>query len=441
MSTRQHAGDYKLESIIVTSHSHDVPIDITAHVDEFEIFENINSQHLTGSFLMKDDMRFYDGIGINGTETIDITIESPVNENFVTKRFSLQEVTSAVKTTDNTEILAIKIIENRCFNNNLMLINKAYTGTPDNIIQKILKDNLNLDVDLPLIKPFQKSLKVVIPNMTPFSACQWILSMMSTDLGLPYFLFATVNDKNIQLKSLEEMFRTPACNKQFPYRFSQAYNQTASRINSDLNAFNVSAYTSMHKDNVFSLVASGATSGHRSISDMTSGQLIDYSFDVDTLFQQLLETALIDTDHVPVFTSRYIFNGKQMNEYNSFESHQVVANQTYNGISNIYEETSTGAYKLHACKSALLNMVMKTAINIRVPGIMYLSGYNGTIGRQIDFIYPANNTNIASKSSVSDEDTLDKKRSGTYVIYTARHHFKDTQHNIDMSCVKLGNRR
>ena len=70
MSTRQHAGDYKLESIIVTSHSHDVPIDITAHVDEFEIFENINSQHLTGSFMMKDDMRFYDGVGINGTETM-----------------------------------------------------------------------------------------------------------------------------------------------------------------------------------------------------------------------------------------------------------------------------------------------------------------------------------------------------------------------------------
>ena len=39
-----------------------------------------------------------------------------------------------------------------------------------------------------------------------------------------------------------------------------------------------------------------------------------------------------------------------MNEYNTFESHQVVANQTYNGIANIYEETSTGAYKLHACK-------------------------------------------------------------------------------------------
>ena len=57
---------------------------------------------------------------------------------------------------------------------------------------------------------------------------------------------------------------------------------------------------------------------------MTSGQLIDYSFDVDTLFQQLLETELIDTDHVPVFTSKYIFNGKQMNEYNHLISHKLL---------------------------------------------------------------------------------------------------------------------
>ena len=85
--------------------------------------------------------------------------------------------------------------------------------------------------------------------------------------------------------------------------------------------------------------------------------------------------------------------------------------------------------------------MMKSSINIRVPGIMYMVGANASIGRQIDFIYPANNTNMISQSSASDEDIIDKKRSGTYIIYTTRHHFNDTQHNVDMSCVKLGNRR
>jgi hypothetical protein len=325
-----------------------------------------------------------------------------------------------------------------------MQINKAYSGTPDVIIAKILKDNLNLDMlesDLPAIKPYQKTMKVVIPYMTPFAAAAWVCSTMSTELGLPYFLFATLNDENIQLKSLEEMLRNPAWNKESPYRFSAAYNQSTTKLASDKNVFNVGAYSSNSKENTFSLMANGSTAGLRSITDATSGQLIDYSFDVDTLFQDLSETEIIDVDHEPVFHALYDFNNKPMNEYNTFNSHRIVSNQTYNGVSNIYEETSTGAYRLHACKNALHNMMRKSSINIRVPGIMYMVGANASIGRQIDFIYPANNTNMISQSSASDEDIIDKKRSGTYIIYTARHHFNDTQHNVDMSCVKLGNRK
>jgi hypothetical protein len=445
MAEAQHAGDFNIVSFLVYSHKHEEPIDIVSHVDELEIYENITLPYLTGTFSMKDDMRFYDGVGINGTEMIEITLESPENVGHqILKRFTIAQIIGGAKATDNIEALEIKIIENTLFNNNLMQVNKAYTGTPDEIVKNILKDNLNLDMlesDLPAIKPYQKTMKVVIPYMTPFEAAAWVCSTMSTELGLPYFLFTTLNDENIQLKSLEEMLRNPAWNKHAPYRFSAAYNQATTALASDNNVFNVGAYSSQAKESVLALMASGSTAGSRSITDATTGQLIDYFFDVDTLFQELSEMEIIDIDHEPVFHSKYNFNGKPMNEYNTSNSHRIVANQTYNGISNIYEETSTGEYRLHACKNALHNMIMKTAINIRVPGIMYMTGTNASIGRQIDFIYPANNTNVTSQSSASDEDAIDKKRSGTYVIYTARHHFVDTQHNVDMSCVKLGNRK
>ena len=44
-------------------------------------------------------------------------------------------------------------------------------------------------------------------------------------------------------------------------------------------------------------------------------------------------------------------------------------------------------------------------------------------------------------SSVTADEVEDKKRSGVFIIYTARHHFNEQQHNIDMTCVKLGNRK
>ena len=281
--------------------------------------------------------------------------------------------------------------------------------------------------------------------MTPFDAALWICSTMSTELGLPYFLFATLNDAperpgvNIQLKSLEEMLRNPAWNKEAPYRFSAAYNLAESYLGDDKNIFNVGAYSGFNKENVFSLMAKGATAGLYTITDITSGQQITYSFNVDKLFQDLLNMEIIDQDHEPVFHSQYEFKGKLMNEYNTFNSHIIVGNESYNGVANIYEETTVGAYRLQACKNALHNMIMKSSINIRVPGVMYMTGTNASIGRQIDFIYPANNTNVISQSFASEVDVVDKKRSGTYIIYTARHHFLNTQHNVDMSCVKLGN--
>lgn len=442
MAEPQHAGDYIVRSFLIYSYKHNKPIELKSHVDEIEIFESIGSPYLTGNFTMKDDMRFYDGVGINGSEMIVITLESPENVGHqIIKRFSIVEVTSTAKSADNIEALQIKICETNHFNNNLMKINKAYTDTPDIIIAKILKDNLDIDLVMPAVKPFQKAIKVVIPYMSPFEAASWICSTMSTELGLPYFLFATLNDEKLQLKSLEEILRNPAWNKKSPYRFSAAYNQTTSSLNSDQNVFNVGAFSSRSKENVLSLMASGSTAGLRSITDMTSGQLIDYHFDVDTLFQQLLETEIIDTDHEPLFHSMYNFKDKSMNEFNTFNSHRIVANQTYNGISNLHEETSTGAYRLQSCKNALHNMIRKSSISMRVPGIMYMTGFNASVGRQVDFIYPANNTNANSQSSASDEEQMDKKRSGTYVIYTARHHFNQSQHNVDMSCVKLGNRK
>jgi len=441
----QHAGDYRILSFLFGSHRHDVPIELKGSIDEIEIFEAIGVPYLTGNFTMKDDMRFYDGVDINGTEMINITLISPENpDREPVKKFTIVEINDGAKTADNIEILKIKICESNHFNNNLMKINKAYTGTPDKIIKNILKDNLDLDMeeeDLPAIKPYQKPMKVVIPYMTPFEAATWICSMMSTELGLPYYLFATLNDDEIQLKSLEEILRNPAWNKHAPYRFSASYNQATAALNSEQNTFNVGAFNSSSKENVFALMASGSTAGKRSITDMTTGQLISYHFNVDDLFQQLIDTEIIDTEHEPVFHSKYRFKDKPMNEYNHFNSHRIVANRTYNGVSNIYEETSTGAYRLQGCKNALHNMIKKSSINIRVPGRMYMIGHNASIGRQVVFIYPANNTDEIGESTASDQDLIDNKRSGTYVIYTARHHFNQTQHNVDMSCVKLGNNR
>ena len=445
MSDIQSAADYNIISFMVHSHRHEKPINIAAHVSELEIYENIELPYLTGTFNMKDDLSMYDGISWNGTEMIDIEFESPENVgNILSKRFTVAEIVDTAKASENIEGLEIKIIENNCFNNNMMQINKAYTGTPDQIIKKILKDNLDMDMeddDMPGVKPYQETMKFVVPFMTPFQACEEIRARMSTDLGLPYFLYSTLNYPNLQLKSLEEMLNTPSINSHAPYRFSQAFNQSTISVASDENVINVSAYSSTHKQSSLMLMASGSTAGQHSITNMTTGQITKYNWDVDDLFNSMTEVGLIKKDTIPVHHSKYKFNGKLMNEYNTRNVHRAVMNDTYTGINNIHQAGGASAFRLAACNNALRNMLFKTSMNIRVPGRLYLIGHNASLGRQIDFIYPSNNTISEGESDVTADEVEDKKRSGVFIIYTARHHFNDQQHNVDMSCVKLGNRK
>jgi hypothetical protein len=186
---------------------------------------------------------------------------------------------------------------------------------------------------------------------------------------------------------------------------------------------------------------SGSTAGQHSITDMTTGQTVEYNFDVDDLFNEMTQAGLIKDDTMPVHHSKYKFNGKLMNEYNTKNIHRFVANDTYLGINNIHQENNAASFRLAACNNALRNMLFKTSMNIRVPGRLYLIGDNASLGRQIDFIYPSNNTISEGESNVTSDEVEDKKRSGVFIIYTARHHFNDQQHNVDMSCVKLGNRK
>jgi len=98
----QHAGDYRILSFLFGSHRHDVPIELKGSIDEIEIFEAIGVPYLTGNFTMKDDMRFYDGVDINGTEMINITLQSPENpDKHLVKKFHIVEINAGAKREDN----------------------------------------------------------------------------------------------------------------------------------------------------------------------------------------------------------------------------------------------------------------------------------------------------------------------------------------------------
>ena len=129
-SQHQSPYSYKLLSFKITSHRHDVPINITNNVSMFEINEGCDSPFLTGSFIMLDDLRFFDGVDVNGTEKCEIILDNPTVESApVTLNFVISHLKGTQKVQDQKEMLDFAIIEDSGFNNEIIRLSRSYQGT------------------------------------------------------------------------------------------------------------------------------------------------------------------------------------------------------------------------------------------------------------------------------------------------------------------------
>ncbi len=438
VTKQQSPFDFVLEEFLIHSNRHEKPIDVTNSISIFQIFENINKPYLEGSFILRDDMRFYDGVKPNGTELCEVTITQPSMDAVPVKLFFvLQIVKGTKKVGDQVEMIDVRMIEQSAYNSAINKFSKSYSGTCEEIIQNICRDHLKIEVDLPTNPTAQAPMKVCVPFMSPFEACNWILSRMSTTEGLPYFLFKTIKDKNLQLKSFNEMYDTPTWNK-LPYTFSKAHATTpkAGTISSE-QIFNVEKFSASSQDGIFDLITTGTIGSSHSVTDMGSGQTISFNHNLKDTYSQLTEIGLITPEQEPkVLTGAYELDGVPIEQLSSVNVHRLISNNTYSDIGNFYQEFDEATLKLDMTRAVLKQLLVKSSINIQVPGLPFLiDESNRTLGRNIDFTYISNKTHNAE----SGDDMFDKNRSGKYMIYATRHIFDENgKHKTNMRAVKLG---
>lgn len=436
----QSSNDYTIKSVEVTADNGGI-IQIANLVAQLEIYESLERPFLTGRIMIRDDADFVNGISFNGTERCKIIIEQPLTDGLsIEMNFILRKIDAVRKINDQTEIISISLLEESAFNSQLTKITKSYSGSPEEIIEKIFIDS-NLALDMPTILTAQSGqLKYLVPNLTPFQAADTIKSRASTDNGMPFFLYKTMNEPNIKFKSLEEIMSVAPWNQNKPYRFSQAYTNRALNLTKEELSYIVEKFSYATRDDVMTLVEAGAISGSVDMIDLTSGVKETFSFNAQDMFQRLYDVGVLSNADVPVLSSKYTIGDTDLTNANSVNVSRVIMNSTYNGNKNLLQEETAALFKLDIVRRALRNLLFKSSISITVPGAHYLTGVNKSIGTQIQFFYH-NNDSTAMDKLASEEELKDKKRSGKYVIYAARHLFVTNKHTVDLQAVKLGNEK
>ena len=432
----ESSSDYIIKSVLIQKGSN--VAEIRNSVVQLEIFENIELPYLTGKLYFKDDAGAFDSIGFDGVETCEIVFSQPKpGSNDIRKKFVVKSVLDTMKINDLGEAISLYLIEKVGYDGSIDRFSKSYTGTPLEIINKIATEKLGVTINQPSVKPVQKTMKVVIPFLTPLEAIAFVMERMSTKDGLPYYFYSAMNNSLLQIKSLEELLKSKPWNEKKPYRYSRAFTQGHTNNNDPKDAFVVQKYYAPTKaEDTLDLIVKGSIGGNFSIIDATTGRFETKHFDITKIFSKLESNGVVPKGLTKVIETKY--DGKDLHSLQSLNVCRSVMVNTYENVNNYYQEDTLDLFELDMVKKAIKSILFKSPINLKVSGAPYLLGINQSIGRQIEYFHLNNNLQGTEGVNGSEDKVKDKKRSGIYMIFSAHHTFFATRHTTELSAVKLG---
>jgi hypothetical protein len=457
----QSAEQVKIVSITLESEKFRLPIILASRspsstiVAEVNIYEHITKPFLTGSIVIQDDQDLYRKLDLDGTERIRVSYTFPDEDDVITKTFIATNIQSATKINDYTSFLTINLIEDVGFFDKIQKFSKYYDGKGEQIIEKIVNDKLQkangisgLDqvFRLQLTASYQAAFRYIVPYISPLSAINNILYKMTTDTGLPYFFYATVNSDNFVLNDMQSILsRRPFNNNGIinkPFVFSQAATHSDTRV--DNRMFTMYSFSGKNLENTLKLAQKGGL-GSRFLSvNASTGDLYSSHINMSNQFDRLVYDNILPREYSQKFLFNNVFipdpsgrSQEKLVDYNSFIKSTVSVSKmyAYENVNNYSEESSQIIHRLRAVRDGFLHHLTKNVYLVNVPGLAFLkkSPYN-TIGNQIS-------VNVFANEIPNEKVIIDEKKSGNYIILAKRHVFDVTAdtHNVSMEIARISN--
>jgi hypothetical protein len=463
--------DIIIKSIRMTAERYDVPIFLAGNeidgadgmggspsVIEFNMYESLFKPYITANMVVIDDTDFYRTTDITGVERIIIEFEAPGGEgSVIQKTFVIKAIEESVKTNDFTSILNISLIEDIGYYNALLNINRAYNGIGEVMLFNIIADNFKsrtLDIQSEFLS-YGKSFRYIAPNVDPFTAMQHILDKMSTEIGLPFFLYSSIYQDKFVLTDLQTILKKDTMNlvgsELKPFVYSQGQTNIAS---DDLEAksLNVMSYEPKRLDSTFDLFSLGALGSKFRTINVTSGKAFNNHINMLDLMQRLIDRGDIPAEQgVIQIDEKFIADpiGEDTRSLVDFEPvhFNLLFNETYPEVRNNAGDIispGTNSYSndefelfLKVYKEHFMSNLLKNVYNIFVPGLLFSFGDHTSVGNQIALNIFKNE--IAEK----EVNVVDEKKSGYFVILKKRHKF-DLQtkgkHTVVLEISRLFNR-
>ena len=407
-------SEFEFRDVILSIPERDIEIDISLSILELVLYESIDLPYLTGKMLCADTQGVFQQLRMDGTERLKLQIVSPEFDYTFTRNFIITRTVGKVPIGESGHAYNFYITEDTFFIDILKKVSRTYEGKPNNIIKNVLSSEFNKELNLIGKEAAQAPFTYISPFTSPFNIIETIRQRSCDTNGYPFFVYASMNDDAIRMKSLSEIIENEPLNA-IPFTFSTAQNYNA---NAGKQLTNIEFYEECGANDTAELILKGAVQNQYNVLNLSTSKRNDYNrFNI---------TEVLDAEENSIFNKDFTIQDKPLNEYNPNVIYRLV-NYTTSEELGYHDEADIEKHVNKMKAASLIEALEKKKINITLAGVLnYFDNGKVFIGEQILINKPRHNAG-----------DLDEVASGPYIVLQNKHVFVDNKYSMGLTCSKL----
>ena len=424
--------EHKITSAVITNDVLSVvgyEIDVAPNIVEYNFYQNLQTPYVHGTIVLVDDQNLRGTVQMTGTEKITITMAENFNgetREIFSKRFVMVAIKAAAAINERADSLVFHIIEEHNFTSNIKRISKSYTGFSEQIVKRIMSEELGRETVLVGRGSAQGPRKLVVPYLQPIEAAAWVLKNATTSNGFPLFVFGNLYNDTIYIDDLETILDRPVNNPKLPLLYTiTAANTEAAKIS------HIKDYMVTSQDDLLKSLSLGVIGSSYSITNIDNGTTRQQNISSRNILQQMKVDNLIDEKFaLDIIDPMLQVDGKLYDQYPTVNVHQVESGRSYPEFNNYTQEQTPDALRMKS--HVIRELFNRKTIQITMDAFM-------PINRKL---IPSNKINILfpdkAISGKGGPSALDKKLTGTYMITSIHHEISRSGSNTSrMTLVRV----
>jgi len=458
----QYAGDFRISEVALFNAYGNV-VGISTAINEIAIYEDLNSNFLTGTITFTDTEDICNTLPVIGQEYLEFKIRTPLGStygegeyDFTNTRMAVYKVTKN-RVNQNTQIVVLDFISTEGIRDQNVRISRAFDGPYDQAVAKIFKKSWGLNSKKKLyVYPTSNNFKFVAPNMRPTDIINMICSRAVPKFSaLPAYLFYE-NGQGFHFRSVDsfyftatsgglashppmfEYFLDTETSKQFASPRDNPMSQLRTIDKYELTGMNDliknqrlgtyasklithDSYNKTYKEYKYNYIEDYVRVPHMEKDDVQSDQ---------ALYRGLLLPAHYDFNDLETAETKDY--GRTAYKYLSdYSDARVMVKSNTAYLHNTNSENGYRVDEYVQRRQSALNLFNNIEMQLTVPGNTHLN-----IGHIIKLNVPRSGRN--KKDEISTQN--DKMLSGRWLITAIRHSFafrqKEPLHKMVITCAK-----